>query len=280
VLVEPSSKRILLLTKNGVSEGLVKQFFAISFVPLAFQGPLYSQSRTPQLAGIVERRLQSFNGWQVQVENREKTPIVALHATFRCPSENNHGRSDVGFRYDALANNYGSDSPIGAGAFYAFSLSSQTATCPGGIDAVIFGDGHSVGDPTEVAEIYQRRVGAYEAVVLCREQVNRVASKSSKAIDASAELRARSMAVSQDPSKPGAEREGSMFAFSLVSAILDSQDEWQVPSDATVGNQNSIESTMRERGMPKEQAHAKVLVVKLDRWIADLESHLHPLPVK
>jgi len=257
----------------------VKQFLATSFVLLTFQGSGYSQSRGPQLAGIVETRLQSFNGWKVQVENREKTPIVALHATFRCPAGNGHGRSDVGFRYDELSN-YGSDNPIGPGAFYAFLISSQTATCPGGVDAAIFADGHSVGDPTEVAEIYQRRLGAYEAVAHCREQVNRIASQTSRAIDISAELRAQSTAVSQDQSKPAAEREGSMFAFSLVSAILDSQDEWQVPSDPNASHQTSIEMTMRERGMPREQAHATVLVTKLDKWRAGLESHLHPLPGK
>jgi hypothetical protein len=102
-----------------------------------------------QLPDVAQARLHTLEVWKIRVENRYAAPIVAMHLSVRCPTTSEYARFEYHYQYDHLFN-YGHDKPVAPGAFFGMPLPSAAADCDGGLDAVVFADGHSNGDPEAV----------------------------------------------------------------------------------------------------------------------------------
>src|SRR5580658_1176090 len=110
--------------------------------------------------------------WQEGVENQDSRSIVAVHASFDCPTRYplNSGRY-ITFQptgeYDALGNgvtifdDYKGIPPGGAAAIAA----ADPSKCSGGVDAVIFSDGHIEGNSGSAYRYRQRWSSVHEGVV-------------------------------------------------------------------------------------------------------------------
>ena len=104
--------------------------------------------------------------WQEVIENHSFSSIVAPHTTFECPIKSksgqtvNEGRASL--QRDIVAESYS----LGAiPSNVAVEVPAQDPSkCSGGVDAVIFSDGHSEGDPDAVNAMYQKRLGYYKGL--------------------------------------------------------------------------------------------------------------------
>ena len=223
-----------------------------------------------QPVSIPETRIETVDGWKVHVENNTKSSVVALHATFRCPATPSHQAGELEFVMDPLYN-YGSDRPIPAGEPYEFKIP-HGWECPGGVDAVLYADGHSEGDPAAVEILFQQRVGVSEAIDLSTKVLDQVSHSTVQPTEAASQLKAMSKRVSLNESKSVGERQGEMYVFTVVAGLLTRQNNWRVPSDLRERNQPSIEDTMKVRGVLRQQAHAIVINSKLQEWSLDLKN--------
>jgi hypothetical protein len=234
----------------------------------------FTTAQQTQLPDVTQTRLHTGEGWNIRVENRYTSPIVAMHESINCPTAAEYYRF-YQFQFDHLFN-YGHDRPVAPGGFVGMPLPSTAADCDGGLDAVVFADGHSSGAPEAVKDIYRRRQGTAEGLAFALPLVENVSLAKSSPADAAKTLRDKSRTESLDASKSSAERLGERNALTLTAWLLEKQHNWLVPSDAAPQKQPGIEETMQLRGVTHEQAHAIVLKRKLEEWKFDLQGNLDP----
>jgi hypothetical protein len=231
----------------------------------------FTLAQQTQLPDVAQARLHTTpEAWEVRVENRYSSPIVAMHLSINCPSTPKHARFGFQHQFDHLFN-YGADKPLAPGAFYAMSIPSAAADCDGGLDAVVFADGHSNGDPEAVQDIYRRRRGISEALAFALPLLEKVSRQESNPANVAKTLRDKDKTESLDASKSSAERLGERYVLTLTAVLLERQHDWLVPSDA---RQPGIEEIMQLRSVTHEQAHAIVLKRKLEEWKFDLQGNL------
>lgn len=227
------------------------------------------------LPDINEVRINTVSGWQERIENRSSASIVAMNFHISCPPRSGEPRFDYDFRFDYLVN-YGHDTAIPRGAFYSLPVPQDGVDCPGGINAVLFSDGHTEGEPTALSEIVDRRVGVSEALNVVLPLLGKISESSSEPIDVAHILENQSQLVSKDQSKSVAERQGQMYVLKLVKSLLETEHDMFVPSDLARVKQPGISETMRNLRIPRKQAHAVVLKRKLDEWNIALQGQLKP----
>ena len=237
-----------------------------------------AEAQTP-LTNVIESQLNTLHGWKDRVENHDPHAIVALHLTITCPPQDGFGRSEYVSTMDPLVN-WGLDHPIESGGNLAIDIPAPRVGCGGGIDAVVFSDAHSTGDPEAIRDIYRRRLGMSEGIALSLPFLDQISSSEAHAADVANTLAAISKKRSRDLTRPDAEGSGEFYMLGVVVSFLRSQHGWIVPSDRTAARKPGIEETMTSLGIPREQAHAIVLKRKLEEWNADLEGHLQPPPGK
>jgi hypothetical protein len=247
----------------------------VSFIPFQVAG---------QIPNIKETRIQvppssdGPGGWYDEIENLTSTTIMALHATFSCPTIAPNPAQKTAFEFDALFAYGGRRRPIPAGASQRFFLQPWAADCAGGVDAVVFADGHSNGSTQLVEEIYKKRLGAYEALTIVHKLLGNAPNTAIDPNVIANDLAARTQSVSHNMALDPMERLGQMSVFTLASSLLRSQSDLHVPSDDTVRAQPGIEATMKLRNMPRQQAHALVVDNKLSEWSRELGKYLQPAP--
>ena len=229
--------------------------------------------------------------WREIIENHGASPITALHATFRCRSALNVAQYDLTPLHDSLEN-YGHDFPIPPSGSIEISAA-DPSVCPGGVDAVIFADGRSEGDPRQVKDIYLARRGIYEELDEIIAQFSSIAMQGEapqQALDV-IEKRSKSLSVQNnsdignlagfglyagpEPRDPS-EFLGRMWALSVAELRLKYQSNWQTPSDFTANRQPSIEKVMETEHVPRTQAQAIIVGKKLQEWKADLQGNTEP----
>jgi hypothetical protein len=228
-----------------------------------------------QMANLEETRLKTLTGWKVRIENKLVSPIVALHAIYTCPATTTNSRASIHFVMDTLFN-YGYDKPIAPGDYFAFPLGGGFSECPGGIDAVLFADGSTLGDPLAVNDIYERRRGVYKGIAVAKDELAMVASGDEPPATAITKLKEQSRVFSQKRNFTIAERDGEMYALALTIGLIEDQHDWSVPSDSTAKRQPRIEELMDARKIPRHQAHATIISNKLEEWASELKSNLDP----
>jgi hypothetical protein len=233
----------------------------------------FAAAQQTQLPDVTQTRLHTLDGWKIRVENRYSSPIVAMHLSINCPTTAGHSRFGYQFQYDHLFN-YGADPSVAPGAFFGLPLPNSAADCDGGLDAVIFANGHSNGAPEAVQDIYRRRKGVATGLAFAMPLVEQVSLAKLNPVDVAKTLRDKSKTQSLDANKSSAERMGEMNVLTLTAVLLERQHDWLIPSDGTPRRQPGIEETMRLRGVTHEQAHGIVLMGKLEEWNADLQDNL------
>jgi len=134
-----------------------------------------TQMGTAQMLSIkVSDVIQTGSVWEEVVKNLSGSSIVSLHATFHCVDTNGIHLIDENGSSDSLYQ-YSCDRDIPPGGSFGVRVSGHDE-CSGGVDAVIFSDGHSEGDSAQVARIYARRSGIYKGLTFVIPLLDSIAS--------------------------------------------------------------------------------------------------------
>jgi hypothetical protein len=122
---------------------------------------LISQPAITQIPSIRASELfQAADGsHEIVVENRSASSIVALHAPLDCVQADGRRELDENGGMDSLYQ-FSRDRVISPGGSFTVKVHGYSK-CSGGVDAVIFSDGHSEGDSKQIDRIYDRRRGIY-----------------------------------------------------------------------------------------------------------------------
>jgi hypothetical protein len=212
--------------------------------------------------------------WRIAVENHDTRSIVAAQATFHCPATGYYKEIAYTSFHDSLAH-YGSDTDIPPGSSFELTAN-DPSSCSGKVDAVVFSDGHSEGDPQAIQEIYMRRRGVYEALSEITAHVDRVANQEETPQNVTDFLTSRDKSNGTNQSIDIRERNGMSMALGMAKMLLMSPGDMRVPSDSTANRQPGTLAVMKEMHITREQAHAIVLSRKLGEWSDALKDHLEP----
>jgi hypothetical protein len=220
--------------------------------------------------------------WQEVIENHGSSAIVALHATYKCPMKSKSGRSVashglIAYERDSLVN-YSSARNVPPGGVVGL-LAQDPSECSGGVDAVIFSDGHNEGDPDWVNEMYQRRRGVYDGITAALQLLDTIANQGANPADVADSVHRRTNSMMHDQTIAFEERLGQRQFYTGFESLLRSQMDLAVPSDST-SHQPRIEEVAKINGIPREQAHAIVISKKYQEWKAALEGNLEPPAAK
>jgi hypothetical protein len=206
--------------------------------------------------------------WEDTVENRGSSSLVAFHATFRCP------RSKTLFDYDYFFR-FGSDFNIPPAGSVEI-IAADPDQCPGGVDAAIFSDGHTEGDPEEVSAIYGRRRGTYEGLGESIKLLSAIAAQEKTPQQVIDIFESECHRLARDQTRDGYERMGMLLLYSQLKVTLrDPQGTIRAPSDKTA-RQPTSDEIVKAKNVSREQAQAMILTRKLNEWRADLEGNLNP----
>lgn len=210
--------------------------------------------------------------WQEGVENQDSRSIVAVHASFDCPTRYplDSGRY-VTFQptgeYDALGNgvtifdDYKGIPPGGAAAIAA----ADPSKCRGGVDAVIFWDGHIEGNSGSVYKYRQRWSGVHEGVVQSLRLLAKVTDQETDLAEVEDALRQRMESIPDNP----LDINGRLFekgVYVQLESLLRGAREHPRPHSEEV----------EADGIPRKQGRKMVifLVNKLQEWKTALENGL------
>jgi hypothetical protein len=228
--------------------------------------------------------------WQEEVENQDSRSIVAVHASFDCPTRYplNSGRY-ITFQptgeYDALGNgvtifgDYGGIAP-GAAAMIA---AADPDKCSGGVATVIFSNGQIVGDLRWASEFRQRWSGVYEGVIQSLPPLSRVANRQADLVEVEDFLRSRMELIPRDARLiNGAFDSKALFergVYLQLESLLRGSHDVNPASDSSLHPQPRGEEVAENgAGIPRKQQRkmAIYLVGKLQEWKTALENGLKP----
>jgi hypothetical protein len=143
--------------------------------------------------------------------------------------------------------------------------------CTGAVKAAIFADGHVEGGSEELRQLFDRRAGAYSALVYTIPLLNAVATNQQSIQDVINKLNSRLEEARKNFTPKGA---GEAFVCVIVMDLLKSGRGLHVPSDNTPNRAPKVEDVMNAKGVSRDQARAIVLAQNLQEWRAALEGHL------
>lgn len=245
---------------------------------IAAAGPSGIAARTPSIhlgtafdSGLLLRDQSGRHAvlWKETVENQGSSALVGFHVSFNCP----HSKALID--HDPLIN-YGQDFDIPPGGSIEI-IAADPSSCPGEVEAAVFSDGHSEGDPVEVAGFYARRRGAYKAIGETIELMDAIATEQKTQAEVSSILDSREHIVANDQTIEGYERFGMVQLFGKIIATLsDVRGVIQSPSDRSARRQPTAKELVREQHVSPAQAQAMVVSRKLQEWRADLADSLRP----
>jgi hypothetical protein len=212
--------------------------------------------------------------WQEVVENQDSRSIVAVHATFDCPTKYplKSGRS-VSFGatgdYDALGNpvnifNDHKGIPPGGAVTIA---AADPSKCRGGVDAVIFSDGHIDGNSSSVNEYRQRWRGVDDGIIQSLPLLAKVGNEEGDLAEVEDALRHLMESIPDHPDGGFAsKRWGERVVYAQLESLL------RVAREHPKLRSEEVEAN----GTPRKQAEtmAIFLVNKLQDWKTALENGL------
>jgi hypothetical protein len=232
-----------------------------------------SCSAVAQLTVLPERQIQTAVGVRDQIENRSRATILAFHTTFRCPKTASHSKANMEFMFDSLVN-FGPYKPISPGDAFSYPMQPWAVGCPGGVDAVIFGDGSSLGDSKQVAFMQDNERGVFEGLTFAEPLVATVGSGGADPNQVAVQLHSQIEKWRSDSSRSTAEGLGAMFSLGVTAHLLETQTNLHVPSDSTTNQKPTVETLAAAQKIPMQQAHAQVLGLKLNEWSSALKEHV------
>jgi hypothetical protein len=213
--------------------------------------------------------------WHEVITNHGSSSIVAFHATFHCPAGGGFKRIDIEYVHDSLFR-YGHDANIPPGGSVEITAA-DPSQCPGGVDAVIFSDGHSEGDQQRVSALYAQRRGRYKALGEAIRMLDAVASNTESTQAIIDTLDRLSHSIANDITINSYERSGITDFYSSLKGTLETPHGIvEAPSDHTSQRQLSYDEVVRTQHISREQAKATVIRNKLLEWKAALEGNTGP----
>jgi hypothetical protein len=208
--------------------------------------------------------------WKEVIENHGSSSLVAFHATFHCGTKGN-----ILYNHDPLFF-YGRDKVISPEGSFEIEAA-DPSECPGGIDAAIFSDGHTEGNPFEVDTIFQRRRGIYEGIGSALTLLDDMAANKRTALQVQSSFSDLEASAYKDHTLNGPEKIGMrIFIERSRLTIKTNQGVLITPSDRTVGPQPTYSEVAATQNVSIEQAQAMVIAKKLREWRGDLEGFLSP----
>jgi hypothetical protein len=212
--------------------------------------------------------------WQEVIENHGSSAIIAFNAPFRCPRPGG-GWVEATSLHDSLAR-VDMASPIPPGGSWQIDAA-DPKSCPGGVDAVVFADGHTEGDPQEVKNIFNQRLGIYKEIDEMIKMLQDVETgKRSPKWTMEALQNRQTMISNGGLGGSSFEERGRGWAIAVTNMGLQAEHGWHTPSDSTAHRLPSVEKVMETDHLPRVQANAKVLIDKFEEWKTDLEGHTEP----
>lgn len=224
-----------------------------------------------QLHDVGRSFVQTYRGWEEKVDNFSRVPIVAYHSSFRCPARTGGSVAITQYSHDALVG-YGYDKPIAPGGSTSSVISAGLVNCPGGVDAVIFSDGHGEGDPDVLRGMLATRRGVLVGLAMVLPWVDNVGNIGMDPETAATEIAAKSNSLSGGRGEKAKEWQGEKLVLDSVARFLREQIELYIPSDASSHREETVDMVQHEKHVSRQQAHAIVLGRKLREWSADLAS--------
>jgi hypothetical protein len=217
--------------------------------------------------------------WREVVENQDSRSVVALHTTFHCPtripskmSENHVRESEAGGEYDALGNpvdifeDHKGIPPGGAVTVAA----ADPSKCRGGVDTVIFSDGHIEGKSPSVREYRQRWAGVHEGIIQTLPLLAKVANQEADLAEVEDVLRERMESIPYHPLEINrtfdSKRWGERAVYGQLESLLRGTREHPKPRT------EEVEAIGTRRKQAQEMAI--FLVDKLQEWKTALENGL------
>ncbi len=183
------------------------------------------------------------------------------------------GHTKIVVAWDSVTN-YGTVRQIPSGGI-GYLFAQDPSKFSGGVDAVIFSDGHSEGDPQGVNEIYERRRGDYKAIARVLPLLDKIVNQDASPTQVADTI--HRFAIPNDGTISSGERQGLEQVYMGVENLLRMQDDITGLYDpAKYPPQPSIDEVAKVNGIPREQAHAIVIREKYRRLKAFLEDNLEP----
>ena len=243
------------------------------------QTPSWDESDAFKKQASMGKTGSNSGEWRKVVENRSASSIVALEAVYHCASSGYFKHVDYTHVHDSLEA-YGTDNDVPPGASIEITAY-DPELCPGKVEAVIFADGHSEGDPQFVNDLYMRRRGIYQILDVIRAHVDRIASQQETPQSVIEFLTKLDGSNGLNMKVDISERAGMSYAIGLVKMMLAAgpMTSWRVPSDSTLDRLPRASAVMLDLNVSREQAQAIIFSKKLAEWSSDLGKNLEPSPV-
>lgn len=239
--------------------------------------PLYVCCQTPSVGqGVAYQGGLSGKQWFIAVENHSKSTVTGLHVGYHCQTSKESHVTYIEYQFDPHFHFTAKDKEIPPGGSFQVYAADPT-TCPGGVDAVIFSDGHTEGNAMEIEHMYLRRRGAYEALNDSIDLIDSIHSQNKATLDIIHALDQRGKSLSYDRSTDDSIRAGRESVYSTISTALKSNsDTLPIPFDRTANTQPEIEIVMSENNVTHDQARAILMGNRMREWKTDIEGNLEP----
>jgi len=215
---------------------------------------------------------QQFVVWKKTIENQASSSMVALEAIFRCPATGFYKQIAYTSLRDSLEN-YGHDIDVPPGGSVEISAFDPDR-CPGSVEAVIFSDGHSEGNPKAIEDLYLRRRGIDKMLAEIQEHLDKIVAQQETSEAMVSALTNLDKANGENQALNISERKGMSYAIGVAKQILQSGSGLAVPANSAEKRPPNIASVMQEMNVSHEQAQAMVLNKELEQWRSALEAHL------
>jgi hypothetical protein len=230
-----------------------------------------------QITSLSLRIQPNGSDWQEVIENHASSSVVAVRTTFRPLPETKSKTTAIVVVYDNVTH-YG-PAPIIPPGGIGYRFAQDPSKWSGGVDAVVFSDGHSEGDPDGVSEIYDGRRGAYRAVTEVLPLLDTIVNQGASPTEVAAAI--RRLPVPNDGTMSRGERNMMEAVYQGVENLLRRQmditglyDPKKYPSPP------SIAEVAKTNGISREQAHAIVISKKYQAFQAFLQDNLEPSAAK
>jgi hypothetical protein len=204
--------------------------------------------------------------WRRVLENRSTSYLVAYYASFHCPKG---GPVDM---YDALL--YSGERRIAPGES-ALMNAGDPSRCSGNVNAAVFSDGHTEGDPKALDQLYATRQGAFKALGEAIQLLNSIQSEHESVQNVVDALTTRSKASLSEKTMAAS---GRSFILSTVVEMLTEtrKSHYRMPSDDAAHKEPTVEDVMNATGLSRDEARAIVVSKRLEGWKSVLEGNLEP----
>jgi hypothetical protein len=240
----------------------------VRFAPLALLAALaFPWNSFAQVPSLEEGANMEEPGlWRRVLDNQSTSYLIAFRASFHCP------KGGPVVEYDALL--YHGNHRVAPGESILMEAGDPSA-CTGAVNAAIFSDGHTEGDPKALDHLYSTRQGAYKALADSTQLLNSIQSEHESVQHVVDALTAQSKASLSEKTMSASGRD---LVLSIVLEMLTNTriGRYRLPSDDAAHKEPTVEYVMDSTGLSRDEAHAIVISKRLESWKSLLEGNLRP----